>query len=554
MIPQIHVPSHLHYILFLIIIIISPNFIYFGKPVSAELGSNSSLTNNNESSKELPDDIDQLISTGYTLLKQSDYAQAMQYFNKALSIDPTNIDGLSGKGWIYHDQDKFDDSIRYFDRALDIDSNHRPALAGKGSALFHLGKYNEAINYFDKALAISPTQYITRLKGSALFLLGKYNEAINYFDKALAINSTDDLALFDKGVALLHVNRADEAIDYFDRVLAINSTDDEALLNKGVALYYTGKYNEAINYYDRILAINSTDTVALVNKGVALYDTGKYNEAINYYDKALAINSTDDAALANKALALVDMGNHEKALSLVSKALESNPSDEFLFESMAYISYNAKQYTEAAKYYKKALDIDPDMRSTLSNRELTALDGLISVLQSSIKSNTNKSYFYEKNGISVQYPSTWKKQQNATDYNTALFFPSSSPSSATIAVSKHKLNNVSNVDPQQVFDTYSFAIIKYLSDNFNITSINNTNISNSTAYEVDYSNGRNASILWTFKDGYIYSIIYASNNESYLSYKPVFKDMINSFTIRAISKSNFFDYYNSLLQRYLNSQ
>ena len=54
------------------------------------------------------------------------------------------------------------------------------------------------------------------------------------------------------------------------------------------------------------------------------------------------------------------------------------------------------------------------MRSILTHRELTALDGLITILQSSTNNNTFNHYFSENNGISMEYPSSWARKQNMT--------------------------------------------------------------------------------------------------------------------------------------------
>jgi hypothetical protein len=194
------------------------------------------------------------------------------------------------------------------------------------------------------------------------------------------------------------------------------------------------------------------------------------------------------------------------------------------------------------------------MRSDLTHRELTALDGLITILQSSTSNNTFNHYFSENNGISMEYPSSWERQQNISDPNLALFFPSVSPKSAVVTVNKYKLQNISNEDSQQIFDMYSLALMKNINNNFNISSIKSSKISNATAYEVDFHDGKNVTILWTYKDSYVYSIMYVSDITNYGKYLPVFKDMINSLTIRTISKSNFANFYDLVLKRYLDVQ
>jgi tetratricopeptide (TPR) repeat protein len=65
-------------------------------------------------------------------------------------------------------------AIEYYDKALKIDPKYALALNNKGLALDKLGKYNEAIQSYDKALEIDP----------------KYALALN--NKGLALNKLQD--------------------------------------------------------------------------------------------------------------------------------------------------------------------------------------------------------------------------------------------------------------------------------------------------------------------------------------------------------------------------
>jgi tetratricopeptide (TPR) repeat protein len=52
--------------------------------------------------------------------------------------------------------DNYTQAIQYFDKALAIDPNDEAALNDRGWALNGLGNYTGAITYLDKALAINP--------------------------------------------------------------------------------------------------------------------------------------------------------------------------------------------------------------------------------------------------------------------------------------------------------------------------------------------------------------------------------------------------------------
>lgn len=68
-------------------------------------------------------------------------------------------------------------AIQYYDKALDIDPNYKEALSGKVSTLDGIG--------------------------NAFYNQGKYTRSIQYYNKTLAINSTNSSALYGKQDAVL---------------------------------------------------------------------------------------------------------------------------------------------------------------------------------------------------------------------------------------------------------------------------------------------------------------------------------------------------------------
>ena len=60
------------------------------------------------------------------------------------------------------DNGAYEVAIEYYDKALEIDPTNVNAWNNKGNALKNLGKYNEAIKCFDKALEINPKFKLAR--------------------------------------------------------------------------------------------------------------------------------------------------------------------------------------------------------------------------------------------------------------------------------------------------------------------------------------------------------------------------------------------------------
>ena len=106
--------------------------------------------------KKSSDNVSALINKGLALDNLGNHIQAIQYYDKALAIDPNDVDALYNKGNALDSLGNHTQAISYYDKVLDIDPNDVDALYNKGVALAHLGNYTQAISYYDKVLAIDP--------------------------------------------------------------------------------------------------------------------------------------------------------------------------------------------------------------------------------------------------------------------------------------------------------------------------------------------------------------------------------------------------------------
>ena len=65
-------------------------------------------------------------------------------------MDPRNVDVLYNKGVALGKLGEYAQAIQYYDQALAIEPNYTGALVGKGFALDQLGSNNQAIQYYYK--------------------------------------------------------------------------------------------------------------------------------------------------------------------------------------------------------------------------------------------------------------------------------------------------------------------------------------------------------------------------------------------------------------------
>ncbi|MFC1859091.1 tetratricopeptide repeat protein [Thermodesulfobacteriota bacterium] len=107
--------------------------------------------------------------------KFSDPDRALEYFNKAIRLDPNNALIYNNRGILLKDLGRYEEAIEDHTQALNLDSNFAEAHNNRGVAHYMLGNYQEAIKDCARARQIEP----------------KFSNA--YFNLALAYYKLEDL-------------------------------------------------------------------------------------------------------------------------------------------------------------------------------------------------------------------------------------------------------------------------------------------------------------------------------------------------------------------------
>ncbi|HHT9133341.1 MAG TPA: tetratricopeptide repeat protein [Candidatus Avalokitesvara rifleensis] len=310
-------------------------------------------------------DAQELLNKGIEQDKLRNDEEAIEYYDKALAIDPNNVLALTNKGVALSELGRHEEAISCYDKALMIDPNNVLALTNKGAALSRLGRYEEAIECYYKTLEIEPKDaWAWSAMGYALNSMSRYEEAINCYNKALEYdtleiyqNRKNVLTWLGKGRTLYNLSKHKEAIDCWDNVLNIDPNHTQAWSLKGIALANLGRYPEAIECYNKALEIEPKDAWVWNLKGIALRKMGREQEALDCYEKALDINPKFATAWNNKGTSLYQLNNIKGAETATKKAIKLDENEPTYFNNLGAILLNLKQYDKAEKAFLKALKL-----------------------------------------------------------------------------------------------------------------------------------------------------------------------------------------------------
>ena len=112
-----------------------------------------------------PDNVESLNALGYTLLNQpSRYADAEQYLQRALKLEPNSAVVIDSYGWLQFKLGHAEKALRYLQQAYEKQQENEIA-AHLIEVLSSLGKQAEAKELFDKAINAAPDdEYLLNIK------------------------------------------------------------------------------------------------------------------------------------------------------------------------------------------------------------------------------------------------------------------------------------------------------------------------------------------------------------------------------------------------------
>jgi serine/threonine protein kinase len=217
---------------------------------------------------------------GDALLKQQQYAQALQAYEEALRMDARN----------FH------------------------AWNGKGTALYSQGNYRKAYEAYQKATEIEPDNPVVWVStGLALNRLQRYSQALVHFERALTLDPTYVAAWNGKADAQLDMNMPEDAITSYTQALAYDPQSFQAWNGLGNARSFIRDYAGAVDAYSRALIVNPRSAVAWCNKAEALIHHGHSRSALDALNEATELDRSYARAWTLKADVYESIGNHQEA-------------------------------------------------------------------------------------------------------------------------------------------------------------------------------------------------------------------------------------------------
>lgn len=263
--------------------------------------------------------------SGYEMLEVKEFWKSIEYFTKAIEIDPNDGYAFGNRGLARSYVGDFKGAISDYSKAIEIDPNDYITYVNRGVSKSDIGDYKGAIADFDMALKMEPkagAAYNNR--GSVNFKLGKFKEAMIDYDRAIDINPLDDDAFNNRGNLKMQLKDYQGAMVDYNRAIDINQLNEDAYYNRAIMrAEHLDNINGAIDDFNAAIQINPGFSNAYGNRG---YCKWRYMQdlmgAMEDYNRAIEINPNLGGVFLHRGLLKLELKDNEAGCKDLKRAIE----------------------------------------------------------------------------------------------------------------------------------------------------------------------------------------------------------------------------------------
>jgi tetratricopeptide (TPR) repeat protein len=297
-------------------------------------------------SRLTPKDFRWVYLLGKVAGEQNKTYKAIDYYKKALELNPDYLPIHINLGNAYLELDLLGIAKESFENALKLNSNDPAALYGLGQVMYAQRNYKDAAVYFEKVLSLVPDANRVHYSLALAF------RGLKEVEKA-------KFHLSKQGTVGVRV--ADPLVD------GLNDLKQGVRLRllRGKLAIESGRYAEAEAEFQKALAVEPESVPALVNYSVVLVNLGKYPEAIANFEKVLGLEPKNLNALYNLAVLFSLQEKHFQAIAHLKTILNIDPKDVPARFLLAKELRRAKLLQESYSEYVKVFNDNPDNEEIL---------------------------------------------------------------------------------------------------------------------------------------------------------------------------------------------
>ena len=191
------------------------------------------------------------MNLGISLFELKKYTEAEQIF-KEIIADKPQISAYLYLGKIAQKSKKNAVAIDYFTKAVTLDPTNKDAVYGLTEELKEKLRTQEAIPYLRTAVAHHPNDINLEFTlANTLNMAGNPEEALSIYQKLHKRNPNDAGIIYNIAYTLKKLGRMRECLPYYEKSLSLKPDHTEALFSQGLAYLVIGEWDKGWKGYEQ---------------------------------------------------------------------------------------------------------------------------------------------------------------------------------------------------------------------------------------------------------------------------------------------------------------
>ena len=279
--------------------------------------------------RDVPNDEEAWVGKIVSLRQQTDFPEAAQAIQEALTRLPQNVRILNQQGYLYADQQHHEAALKVFVQVLSIDPINVDAFDSKIKALRSQGKWDE-VNKALKEMCDRPGNSPEMLNQCGLLYSSQqqYDKAIQVYEQILKNFPNDEEAWVGKIVSLRWQSDFDKAAQAIQDAHERLPRSQPIQAQKIYLHLHQRQYDRVIKDCQEILSNNPSHEIALWGTIEALREQSHFKDARIKMKDALHKLQSSVRLLNQKGTLLLSQRLYKRAFLAFGQTLKVNPIDE----------------------------------------------------------------------------------------------------------------------------------------------------------------------------------------------------------------------------------
>jgi tetratricopeptide (TPR) repeat protein len=285
-----------------------------------------------------PEDADMLINAGLTAFDAADYAQALEFFERAVEVASGEEQKNGARTFRANTLDmlgRYEEAVEAYEEVIAETPEWWEAHANLGICHARNGRPERAEAAFRRGLEDCPGSPEIRDELAAHLLAERKDlqEALRLSEEAVALGRDEIRHLHTLGEVRLSLGDESGAAEAYHAMLALDPENPEAHLEIGLLHEVRGEVREAEEHFVESLKSDPANPRTLYSYASLYYGADDLETAEELLVRAVAADASYSPALSALASVRARRGDFGDALDYIEKAVEAGESDAEHFKS-----------------------------------------------------------------------------------------------------------------------------------------------------------------------------------------------------------------------------